>query len=98
MSAKHKICDRKNSHEIFGYDIMVDEALNCYLIEVNSSPAWDYSTEITKKLVKEVSEDLVKVVVDYANASKEDKQSIDTGKFKLIFKGNDLKEIELPNK
>ena len=32
------------------------------------------------------------------NASKEDKQSIDTGKFKLIFKGNDLKEIELPNK
>lgn len=98
MSAKHKICDRKNSHEIFGYDIMVDENLNCYLIEVNSSPAWDYSTEITKKLVKEVSEDLVKVVVDYANASKEDKQSIDTGKFKLIFKGNDLKEIELPNK
>ena len=77
---------------------MVDEALNCYLIEVSSSPAWDYSTEITKKLVKEVSEDLVKVVVDYANASKEDKQSIDTGKFKLIFKGNDLKEIELPNK
>lgn len=44
QSVKHKICHRKNTHEIFGYDIMVDDELNCYLIEVNSSPAMDYST------------------------------------------------------
>ena len=29
---------------MFGYDIMVDEEFNCWLIEVNSSPAMDYST------------------------------------------------------
>lgn len=86
LSVKHKICHRKNSHEIFGYDIMIDENLNCYLIEVNSSPAWDYSTEITKKLVKEATEDLVKVVVDYEFASQKNKKDIDTGKFKIIFK------------
>jgi len=30
--------------EMFGYDIMVDDDFNCWLIEVNSSPAMDYST------------------------------------------------------
>lgn len=44
QAVKHKICQRKNTHEIFGYDIMVDDELNCFLIEVNSSPAMDYST------------------------------------------------------
>lgn len=44
QSAKHKIMHRKNSHEVYGYDLMVDEDLNVYLIEINASPAWDYST------------------------------------------------------
>ena len=29
---------------MFGYDFMIDERLNVWLIEVNSSPAMDYST------------------------------------------------------
>ncbi len=36
--------NRKNSHEMFGYDFMVDDQYNVWLIEVNSSPAMDYST------------------------------------------------------
>lgn len=43
--------DRKNSHEMFGYDFMVDDNFKTWLIEVNSSPAMDYSSEITRKLV-----------------------------------------------
>jgi len=35
---------RKNAHELFGYDFMVDDNYNVWLIEVNSSPAMDYST------------------------------------------------------
>ena len=52
--------------EMFGYDIMVDETMNCWLLEVNSSPDMSYSTSVTKRLVQIASEDLVKVVVDYA--------------------------------
>ena len=64
---------------MFGYDIMVDESLNCWLIEVNSAPAMDYSTAITKRLVKMVSEDTVKVVIDYYFARPSERRSVDTG-------------------
>ena len=57
-----------------------------WLIEVNSSPAMDYSTQVTERLVKMVLEDTVKVVIDYASAKK--KHKVDTGKFSLIHKAN----------
>lgn len=37
---------RKKSFELFGYDLMVDTQFNAWLIEINSSPAMDYSTVI----------------------------------------------------
>ena len=42
---------RKRSFEIFGYDFMIDENLNIWLIEINSSPSMDHSASITCKLV-----------------------------------------------
>lgn len=44
--------------------MMIDEDLNPWLIEVNSSPAMDYSTPITRKLVKMVMQDIAKIIVD----------------------------------
>lgn len=35
---------RRKSFELFGYDLMVDCEFNTWLIEINSSPAMDYST------------------------------------------------------
>ena len=43
---------------------MVDELLNVYLIEINLSPDWTYSTKITEKLVKIASEDMIRIAVD----------------------------------
>lgn len=91
-AAQDMIEHRKNSCELFGYDIMIDENLNPWLIEVNSSPAMDYSTPITKRLVKEVMEDCVKVLVDYGYASSKKKTAVDTGKFTLIYKAKRMVE------
>ena len=63
----HEIKQRENSHELYGYDFMIDEDLNVYLIEVNASPALDYSTKITEELVKEMVKDLICIVIDNNN-------------------------------
>jgi len=44
------------------------------------SPSMDYSTPITKRLVKAVMEDTIKVIVD-------SKKKKDTGMFSCIYRG-----------
>lgn len=80
---------------MFGYDFMVDDKNGVWLIEVNSSPAMDYSTHITEKLVKEVLQDLAKVIVDYNLASKSNRKDVDTGKFYCLHRGQTT--VEKPN-
>ncbi|KAF4731020.1 Tubulin tyrosine ligase-like, member, partial [Perkinsus olseni] len=52
-----------------------------WLIEVNSSPAMEYSTKVTEVLTKAVMEDTVKVLVDY-----KDDPSAPTGFWKLCYR------------
>lgn len=85
------IQNRKNSHEVFGFDLMIDEMFNVWLIEVNSSPCMEYSTEITKRLVKTVMDDICKVVIDY----KADKEA-ETGKWNLVYKGKYVEDAKVP--
>jgi len=80
---------KRGCFEIYGFDIMIDEDFNAWLIEVNSSPAMDYSTHITEKLVKMVLEDTCKVLIDYADApTQKKKNKVETGEYELIFKAN----------
>ena len=86
--------NRKNSVELYGFDIMIDEEYNPWLIEINASPAMDYSTTVTEILVKEVMEDTIKVIVDYNFASKKKKPFVDTGNFTMLCKNK--KAVERP--
>lgn len=83
---------RTNAFELFGYDFMVSDDLNAWLIEINSSPDCSYSTSTTKGLVKAMLDDLVKVAVDAEKFGiqaarpkrKWDKIKVDTGRFQLL--------------
>lgn len=82
---------KRGCFELYGFDIMIDEEFNAWLIEVNSSPAMDYSTHITEKLVKMCLEDTVKVMVDYENApTAKKKAKVDTGEYELIYKADQV--------
>ena len=75
-----------NQFDLFGYDIMVDNDLNCWLIEVNASPAMDYSTAVTERLVKMVLEDTMKVVVDHHYTPYNKRKQVDTGLYECIYR------------
>lgn len=79
---------RRDSFEHIGYDMMVDENLNPWLIEINSSPAMDYSTPITRKLVKMVMEDIAKIVVDIRKKKNKPNRA---GEFKCLYTGGPFK-------
>lgn len=71
---------RTKSFELLGFDLMIDERLKPWLLEVNVSPAMDYSTRVTERMVKDVLEDTIKVVVDLPTDPR-----AQTGKFKRIY-------------
>ena len=85
--AKHKIMKRKNAFEILGFDIMIDDALNVYLIEINLSPDWTYSTKVTEKLIKIASEDIIKIVID---------KNGNNNSFKLIYNSAKIPKFDPP--
>ncbi|KAH8058683.1 hypothetical protein JL722_5912 [Aureococcus anophagefferens] len=65
--AQEAVEHRKNSWELYGYDFMIDGELNPWLIEVNSSPACDYSTKVTERYVQKALVDVLKVTTPIAS-------------------------------
>lgn len=81
---------------MIGYDFMIDENMSPWLIEINSSPSMDYSTPVTRRLVKMVLEDTVKVIVDLRKKKSKKKTA---GLFKCIYDaeaGYEFKRYRMP--
>ena len=52
-SVKHKLCSESNKFvfEIFGYDYILDEKGGTWLIEINTNPCIEESSELLKMLL-----------------------------------------------
>ena len=103
MTAQGQVEHRKCSWELYGYDYMFDDDFKPWLIEINSSPACDYSTLVTEAFVPRALEDVIKVVVDLrewetkggdGRQGKKAKEAAgarpDTGGWEPIYKGQYL--------
>uniref|UniRef100_A0A336LZA5 CSON008388 protein n=1 Tax=Culicoides sonorensis TaxID=179676 RepID=A0A336LZA5_CULSO len=73
--------------ELFGCDWMLTNDFRPYLLEINRCPSLEYYSPVSEIVVGKVTEDLVKVTVDYLKDKK-----ASTGDFELIF------ETRLPEK
>ena len=87
LAAKEVLQHRDRSHELFGYDFMVDTDLNVWLIEVNASPSMEYSTPITKKLVQSVMPQIVRIVLEHGHGTGKGREcGSKIENFELIYK------------
>lgn len=66
QSVKLKIngLDRKYCFEIFGFDFMIDEEYNPFLIEVNTNPGLEESSPLIKMLVPRMLDDALRLTID----------------------------------
>ena len=55
---------RAYSFELFGYDFILDQDFNTWLIECNTNPCLEESSLVTKGLVPRMIEDMMRIVVD----------------------------------
>jgi hypothetical protein len=55
---------RKYCFELFGYDFILDEEFNMWLIEVNTNPCIEESSNILKVYLPRMIEDMLKLTMD----------------------------------
>ena len=61
---------------------MIDANLKMWLIEVNKSPCFSYSTKVTRELVPAFMDDLAKIIME--KADKHTNNDTDTGNLELV--------------
>lgn len=61
---KGKLKIRKYTFELIGYDFIVDEDLQSYIIEVNTNPCIEESSQLLKMLIPRMIDDMFRITVD----------------------------------
>jgi hypothetical protein len=87
---------RKRCFEVYGLDVMIDENLHPWLIEINSSPACDYSTSVSESFVKKALPDILKVVLQDNgswNNHHIDTNGLDNGGWEQIYRGSSIPKL-----
>ena len=79
-SVQSVIINDKHCFEVYGYDVLIDEALKPWLIEVNASPSLSSTTEMDRNLKMGVLNDAFNVVVPQDWAEENSKHGANTSK------------------
>jgi predicted ATP-grasp superfamily ATP-dependent carboligase len=58
---KDKLDRKFGCFELFGFDFLLDDNLNPYLIEINTNPAIYTDTQVQKDLLPKLVDDIVKM-------------------------------------
>jgi len=61
---KFNMMKTKNCFEIFGYDFMIDEKFNPFLIEINTNPGFEISSPLIDMLLPRLIDDAFKLTID----------------------------------
>jgi len=61
LTIKDKLDRKFGCFELFGFDFLIDDDLNPYLIEINTNPALYTDTMAQKELLPQLVEDIVKM-------------------------------------
>ena len=64
VKKKINIFNRHYTFEIFGFDFMLDENFNPFLIEVNTNPGLEESSPLIKMLVPRMIDDALRLTID----------------------------------
>ena len=92
LSTRHSVSPRDGSFMVLGFDFMVDEQFNVWLIEANTSPSNELSTPVTTKVIEEFQRDQAKLFLDRRVLGKDRQAHKDIGKFRLLFAEADKRE------
>lgn len=63
-SVKGKLASQKYTFELLGYDFILDEQLNTFLIEVNTNPCLEESNHLLRCMLPRMIDDMLNIVSD----------------------------------
>ena len=98
LSVQNVMFNDKHCFECYGYDILVDQNLKPWLIEINSSPSLSTTTKGDFILKKRLINDVIDIVVTDKWLDEKGKPGVSTftgksqGLFDLIYDGTEIKE------
>ncbi|KAL4503006.1 hypothetical protein ABPG72_014235 [Tetrahymena utriculariae] len=63
-SEKINIFNREKQFELFGYDFMIDSSFKPQLIEVNTNPCIEESSDVLKQILPRLIDDMLRLTID----------------------------------